>query len=124
MEPDIITDLGIADIITRDQLLTDMGYTIIHSPVGVSLTESVMAGLATAITELHIITHHGGDQPDTVTVTDMATTMVITADITEVIIMVIIMGYIRAAVQDIVQGTMTDTIRQTARIYIRAGQLV
>ena len=124
MERDIITDPGIAGNITQDQLLTDMAYTIIRSQVGVSLTESVMVGLDTAITEPHIITPHGGDPPATATVTDMATTMVTIADITGVIIMVIIMGSIRAAVQDIALGTMTDTIRQTARIFIRAGQPV
>ena len=91
MEPDIITDLGIADIITRDQLLTDMGYTIIHSPVGVSLTESVMVGLATAITGPLIIIHPGGDLPATVTVTGMVTIIATTADITGDIIMDIIM---------------------------------
>ena len=98
-----------------------MAYTIIRSQVGVSLTESVTAGLDTPITEPRIIIHPGGDLPDTVTVTDMATTMVTIADITGVIIMVIITVSIRAAVRDIALGTITDTIRQTARIFIRAG---
>lgn len=123
MVQDIITDHGIAGIITPDQLHTVSGYTIILSLVGVSLPVSVMAGLDTAITGPLITIHPGGDLPATVTVTGMVITMVITADITGAIIMDIIMGSIPAVVQDTVQDTITDTIRQTARISTRAGQL-
>ena len=123
MVRDIITDLGIAGIITQDQLLTDMAYTIIRLQVGVSLTESVTAGLDTPITEPRIIIHPGGDLPDTATVTGMVTTMGVAADITGGIIMVIITVYIRAAAQVIVQVTLMG-IRHTARIFIKAGQLV
>ena len=124
MVRDIITDRGIAGIITPDQLLTDLGYIITLLRVGDSLTVSVMAGLDTIITGPRIIIHPGGDPPVTVTVTGMVTTIVTTVDITTVITMVIIMGFIPAVVQDTVQGIMTDTIRQTARIFTKAGQPV
>jgi hypothetical protein len=82
-----------------------------------------MAGLATPITEVPIITPHGGDRQDTVTVTDMVITTVTAVPTTEVTIMDTDTEFIPAAVQDTDPDTTTvSTIIRIAIMFIRAGQ--
>jgi hypothetical protein len=82
-----------------------------------------MAGLATPITEVPIITPHGGDRQDIVTVTDMVITKVTAVPTTRVTIMDMATESIPAAVQGTGPDTTTvNTIILTAIMFIRAGQ--